>query len=59
MVGAAIAFAGTAIIAITTGSQDGAVSAPLGVALCLLAALAYAIGVTVQKPALARGPHSR
>jgi drug/metabolite transporter (DMT)-like permease len=56
VVGAAIAFAGTAIIAITTGSREGAESAPLGVAMCLLAALAYAIGVTVQKPALARVP---
>ena len=56
VLGAAIAFAGTAIIGITTGSRAGAESAPLGVALCLLAALAYAIGVTVQKPALARVP---
>jgi len=56
IVGAAIAFAGTAIIGVTTGSQEGAESAPLGVALCLLAALAYAIGVTVQKPALVRVP---
>jgi drug/metabolite transporter (DMT)-like permease len=56
VVGSAIAFAGTVVIGVATGSQEGAESAPLGVALCLLAALAYAIGVTVQKPALARVP---
>jgi drug/metabolite transporter (DMT)-like permease len=56
VVGSAIAFGGTLVIGIATSAQQGASSAPLGVALCLLAALAYAIGVTVQKPALARVP---
>jgi len=56
LVGSGIAFAGTLVIGIATSAQAGAESAPLGVALCLLAALAYAIGVTVQKPALARVP---
>jgi drug/metabolite transporter (DMT)-like permease len=56
VVGSAIAFAGTLVIGIATSAQAGQESAPLGVALCLLAALAYAIGVTVQKPALARVP---
>ena len=56
VIGSAIAFAGTLVIGIATSTQAGAGSAPLGVALCLLAALAYAIGVTVQKPALARVP---
>jgi drug/metabolite transporter (DMT)-like permease len=54
--GSAIAFAGTLVIGIASGGQEGAVNAPLGVGLCLLAAVAYAIGVTVQKPALARVP---
>ena len=56
VVGSVIAFAGTLIIGIASGGQEGVPNAPLGVALCLLAALAYAIGVTAQKPALARVP---
>jgi drug/metabolite transporter (DMT)-like permease len=54
--GSAIAFAGALVIgyATSTGSADAA--APLGVALCLLAAVAYAVGVVFQKPALARVP---
>jgi drug/metabolite transporter (DMT)-like permease len=56
LIGSGIAFAGTLVIGIATSAQQGQGSAPLGVALCLLAALAYAIGVTVQKPALARVP---
>jgi drug/metabolite transporter (DMT)-like permease len=56
VVGSAIAFTGTLIIGVASGSQSGQENAPLGVALCLLAAVAYAIGVTVQKPALARVP---
>jgi drug/metabolite transporter (DMT)-like permease len=54
--GSAIAFTGTLIIGIATGAQSGQENAPLGVALCLLAAVAYAVGVTVQKPAVARVP---
>lgn len=54
--GSAIAFTGTLVIGVATGGRADAPNAPLGVALCLLAALAYAIGVTVQKPALARVP---
>ncbi|HJR51091.1 MAG TPA: DMT family transporter [Gemmatimonadales bacterium] len=54
--GSAIAFTGTLVIGVATGAQAGQENAPLGVALCLLAAVAYAIGVTVQKPALARVP---
>jgi len=56
VVGSAIAFAGTLIIGIASGGQEAQANAPLGVALCLIAAVAYAIGVTVQKPALARVP---
>ena len=53
VVGSAIAFMGTLVIGVATGGQADAPNAPLGVALCLIAAVAYATGVTVQKPALA------
>jgi drug/metabolite transporter (DMT)-like permease len=56
VVGSAIAFTGTLVIGVASGAQAGQENAPLGVALCLVAAVAYAIGVTVQKPALARVP---
>jgi drug/metabolite transporter (DMT)-like permease len=50
--GCAVAFSGCAVIAVaTTGS--GA-RATLGIVLCIVAALAYAIAVVVQKPVLAR-----
>ena len=49
--GCAVAFLGAILIGI--GSTDGARSL-LGVALCLLAASAYAVAVVVQKPVLAR-----
>jgi drug/metabolite transporter (DMT)-like permease len=55
LVGSAIAFAGTIVIGTAAGVEGGE-AAPIGVVLCLLAAVAYAIGVTVQKPALARVP---
>jgi drug/metabolite transporter (DMT)-like permease len=54
VVGSVIAFSGTLVIGVASGSQAGQQNAPLGVALCLIAAVAYAIGVTVQKPAVAR-----
>jgi drug/metabolite transporter (DMT)-like permease len=56
LAGSAIAFAGTVIIGVASGIGSGEPSAPLGVVLCLAAALAYASGVTIQKPALARVP---
>jgi drug/metabolite transporter (DMT)-like permease len=52
LVGCAIAFAGTAVIALAT-SQHG-VAAGWGAALCVVAALAYAVAVVVQKPVLGR-----
>jgi drug/metabolite transporter (DMT)-like permease len=52
--GIAVAFAGCATIAIAT-SESGS-RATTGIALCILAALAYAAAVVVQKPALARVP---
>src|SRR5262249_2475285 len=50
--GIAVAFAGCATIAIAT-SESGS-RATTGIALCILAALAYAAAVVVQKPVLAR-----
>jgi drug/metabolite transporter (DMT)-like permease len=55
VVGSAIAFAGTLVIGFASGTSTEP-NAPLGVALCLLAAVAYASGVTFQKPAVARVP---
>lgn len=53
LIGCAIAFAGTVIIGIATSSDAAASSStPLGIALCLVAALLYAAGVTLQKPVL-------
>ena len=48
-----MAFAGATIIGVATSADASASSStPLGVALCLLAALLYASGVTLQKPVL-------
>jgi drug/metabolite transporter (DMT)-like permease len=56
-VGCAIAFAGTVIIGLATSSDEQLVGdTTWGIALCLLAALAYAVGVTLQKPALRHVP---
>lgn len=58
--GIAIAFAGAVTIGFATSSATGpgsaGVEAGWGIALCLLAALAYAVGVTLQKPALRNVP---
>ncbi|HVW18798.1 MAG TPA: DMT family transporter [Solirubrobacteraceae bacterium] len=50
--GCAIAFGGVVVIGVAT-SEHG-VGASWGVALCLLAAIAYAVAVVVQKPLLGR-----
>jgi drug/metabolite transporter (DMT)-like permease len=53
LTGCLIAFCGTAIIAVATATEVGRSSSTLaGVALCVGAAVLYAIGVTLQKPAL-------
>ncbi len=52
VLGCAIAFAGAILIGIAT-SDDG-LTPSAGVALCLLAALTYAIAVVAQKPLLER-----
>jgi len=57
VLGCAVAFVGAIVIGLATTSAD-AISgiSPVGVVLCIAAALAYAIGVTLQKPALRRIP---
>jgi drug/metabolite transporter (DMT)-like permease len=54
LIGAGVAFSGAIVIGLSTA--DGAGSDLLGAALCVLAALAWAIGVLAQKPALRRLP---
>ena len=51
-VGCALAFAGSSVMGFAT-SQAGSRAAS-GIALCLLAALAYSVAVVVQKPVAAR-----
>jgi drug/metabolite transporter (DMT)-like permease len=51
--GIAVSFAGTVVVGLSMSS--GGRSSLLGVLLCLLAAITYAIGVVVQKPALRYG----
>ncbi|WP_049569901.1 DMT family transporter [Streptomyces sp. SBT349] len=48
--GMAVSFAGAAVVGVSTSDAENA--SALGVALCLLAALSYAVGVIAQKPAL-------
>ena len=50
LIGSAIAFGGTAAIGLATSEGRGS-DAPLGIILCLVAAVAYAAGVTLLKPA--------
>jgi drug/metabolite transporter (DMT)-like permease len=52
--GCAVAFSGCVLIGL--GASGEGTRAGLGVALCILAALAYATAVVVQKPVLARVP---
>ena len=54
VVGSAIAFGGTIIIGLATSGASIYAAAPIGITLCLVAALAYAAGVTIQKPILGR-----
>ncbi len=50
--GSVVSFAGVALIA--TSAQTNADRDPAGVALCLLAAAAYAVSLVLQKPLMAR-----
>jgi drug/metabolite transporter (DMT)-like permease len=53
MIGCVVALLGAAIIWLATSSAATAeANTAFGIALCLLAAVAYAAGVTLQKPAL-------
>jgi drug/metabolite transporter (DMT)-like permease len=54
LAGSAVAFAGCVVIGVAT-SRGGAHSA-LGIALCVVAVLAYTAAVVVQKPVLTRVP---
>jgi len=57
LLGLAVAFGGTAVIAFASSAAPAGGGNPtLGIALCLGAALAYAAGVTLQKPALRATP---
>lgn len=51
--GIAVSFAGTVIVGLSM--SGGGRSSLLGVLLCVLAAIAYAVGVVAQKPALKYG----
>lgn len=53
MAGCLVAFAGAVVIGVGTSADATATaSTPFGVILCLLAAILYASGVTLQKPVL-------
>lgn len=52
LVGIAIAFGGAVLIGVATSNGEGAESSLLGIVLCVVAALLYGMGVTLQKPAL-------
>lgn len=52
LAGIAIAFGGAVVIGVATSNASGSESSLLGIALCVLAALLYGMGVTFQKPAL-------
>jgi drug/metabolite transporter (DMT)-like permease len=56
LVGCAIAFGGTTVIGAASAGRPIGSGALAGVALCVLAALLYAIGVTLQKPILRAVP---
>jgi drug/metabolite transporter (DMT)-like permease len=56
VIGSVIAFAGAVVIGLATGGGPADAAAPVGIILCLVAALAYAAGVTIQKPVLRRVP---
>jgi drug/metabolite transporter (DMT)-like permease len=56
LAGCAIAFAGTLIIGLATSQAGVGAGDGWGIALCIVAAFAYAVGVTLQKPALRQVP---
>jgi drug/metabolite transporter (DMT)-like permease len=54
--GLALAFGGVAVIGLATGGAEGGGRDLLGVGLCLLSAVVYAISLVLQKPLVARLP---
>lgn len=57
LVGLAIAFAGSVVVGLATSSPTtGTTTSIYGVVLCIVAAVAYAAGVTLQKPAVRAVP---
>jgi drug/metabolite transporter (DMT)-like permease len=56
LLGCVIAFTGTLIIGFATSTGQATGNVSLGIALCIVAAFAYAAGVTLQKPAVQRLP---
>lgn len=58
--GMTVSFVGAVVVGLSMSAGDSSASTSvLGVALCLLAAVAYATGVVAQKPALSFGTPSR
>lgn len=58
VIGSLVAFGGSVVIGVATRAETATTSdeATVGIVLCIVAALAYASGVTLQKPALRRVP---
>lgn len=57
VLGCLVSFAGAVVIGLATSSADALAGvSPIGAVLCIAAAIAYATGVTLQKPALRRVP---
>lgn len=54
--GLLVAFAGVALIGLTSPESDGSGRAAAGVALCLLCAAVYSVSVILQKPLMQRLP---
>ena len=54
--GSLVAFAGATVIGLATSSEAAGPDAGLGIVFCLVAAVAYAVGVVLQKPAVRDTP---
>jgi drug/metabolite transporter (DMT)-like permease len=54
--GSAVAFGGATVIGLATSGGSAGGDALLGIGLCLAAAVAYAVGVVLQKPAVREVP---
>lgn len=57
LIGLGVAFAGAIVVGLATSSgSGGTATSTVGIVLCLVAAVTYAAGVTLQKPALRAVP---